>query len=119
MPVLVNVPAADRAARHRFDLGDQPQPGHGVRGLDAGPVLVVLDPGGPEARRPVAPGCRVTAAGVQAMASQAGLPNHPAPGSGSSGHGPAAASSAAASLGSSPAAGTDPAHGRQRSWPGE
>ena len=114
------VPAVDRAARHRFDLGDQPQPGHGVRGLDAGPVLVVLDPGGPEARRPVAPGRRVTAAGVQAMASQAGPAEPPRPGLGQQRARPGRGQQRGGVAGLEPGGGHRPGpHGRQCSWPGE
>ena len=49
------VPPPDRAARHRLDLGYQPQAGGLVRGLDPGPAAVVLRPLRPEERRPVAP----------------------------------------------------------------
>ena len=65
------VPGADRAARHRLDLGHQRQAGGLVRGFDPGPAAVVLGPHRPEERRPVAPGGRVAGCGVQPVPGQA------------------------------------------------
>ena len=93
------VPGPDRAARHRLDLGHQPQAGGLVRGLDPGPAAVVLGPHRQEQRRPVAPGHRVARVAVSSRCPDSpGRPNQPSPCCGSSGHGRAAASSAAASL---------------------
>ncbi len=71
------VPDPDGAARDGLGLRDQAQAGAAVFGLDAGAPLPVLRRGGPEERRPVAPGGGMAAAGVQPVTGQAG-PAEPA-----------------------------------------
>ena len=65
------VPDPDGATRDGLGLRHQAQACVAVLGLDAGAPLVVPGPGGPEQRRPVAPGGRMTAAGVQPVTGQA------------------------------------------------
>ena len=109
------VPGADRAARHRLDLGHQPpgprsrprpRPGPGGRRARTAPA-------GTAATSRARPPGRPRRCPAGARTGPAGRTSPPRAGA-AGGHGRAAASSAAASSGSSPAAGTGPTHAAGR-----
>ena len=66
------VPGADRAARHRLDLGHQLKAGGRVRGLDASPVAAMGGSCRAEQRRPVTPSRGFRRALAQPVPGQAG-----------------------------------------------